>query len=283
VRLCQSTRRSLQGRRWRAPAFRKTCLSRFHSHVPQSQPVAKSTETCFEGPFGEVIRTSGPMAKANPFRFSTKYQDDETDLLYYGHRYLKSSTGGWPNRDPLRELGHRVLLGMPIKKMRPDNGNLYGFTHNNPVNWVDIDGRDFNTPIELCNRQIENPTSDFILGCCNMRGHDFYRWPDGNGGYGSVGFQDPHGKDGDLPKSDHPENARTCQKCEKNGGKLKYGSGSAAGKSSDDASDAEIQDCLKNRPIKGNYGGLRNNCNDWAGGAAKDCGLTCNGNPYLVK
>ena len=34
------------------------------------------------GPFGEVIRATGPMAKINPFRFSTKYQDDETDLLY---------------------------------------------------------------------------------------------------------------------------------------------------------------------------------------------------------
>src|SRR5208283_4718650 len=28
------------------------------------------------GPFGEVIRATGPMAKANPFRFSTQYQDD---------------------------------------------------------------------------------------------------------------------------------------------------------------------------------------------------------------
>ncbi len=33
------------------------------------------------GPFGEVIRATGPMAKVNPFRFSTKYQDDETDLV----------------------------------------------------------------------------------------------------------------------------------------------------------------------------------------------------------
>ena len=32
------------------------------------------------GPFGEVIRQTGPMAKANPIRFSTKYQDDESDL-----------------------------------------------------------------------------------------------------------------------------------------------------------------------------------------------------------
>jgi hypothetical protein len=28
------------------------------------------------GPFGEVIRGNGPMARANPFRFSTKFQDD---------------------------------------------------------------------------------------------------------------------------------------------------------------------------------------------------------------
>jgi RHS repeat-associated protein len=29
------------------------------------------------------------MARANSFRFSTKYQDDETDLLYYGYRYYE--------------------------------------------------------------------------------------------------------------------------------------------------------------------------------------------------
>jgi RHS repeat-associated protein len=45
------------------------------------------------GPFGEVIRATGPMAKANPFRFSTKYQDDETDLAHYGYRYYSASTG----------------------------------------------------------------------------------------------------------------------------------------------------------------------------------------------
>jgi RHS repeat-associated protein len=55
------------------------------------------------GPFGEVIRATGPMAKANPFRFSTKYQDDETDLLYYGYRYYNASTGRWLSRDPVGE------------------------------------------------------------------------------------------------------------------------------------------------------------------------------------
>ncbi len=57
------------------------------------------------GPFGEVIRATGPMAKANPFRFSTKYQDDESDLLYYGYRYYNASTGRWISRDPIGERG----------------------------------------------------------------------------------------------------------------------------------------------------------------------------------
>lgn len=55
------------------------------------------------GPFGEALRGSGTMAKANPLRFSTKYEDDETDLLYYGHRYNNANTGRWLSRDPSSE------------------------------------------------------------------------------------------------------------------------------------------------------------------------------------
>jgi len=62
------------------------------------------------------------MAKANPFRFSTKYQDDETDLVYYGYRYYNTSTGRWLIRDPLEEEG-----GL----------NPYGFVGNNPLDESD--------------------------------------------------------------------------------------------------------------------------------------------------
>jgi len=64
------------------------------------------------GPFGEVIRITGPMARVDPSRFSTRYQDDETDLLYYGDRYLNVSTGGFLSRDPLAEAGERLLLDL---------------------------------------------------------------------------------------------------------------------------------------------------------------------------
>ena len=79
------------------------------------------------GPFGEVIRSTGPMAKANPIRFSTKYQDDESDLLYYGYRYYKASTGTWVSRDPKEERG---------------GDNLYCFIRNSPENHIDRLGLD---------------------------------------------------------------------------------------------------------------------------------------------
>jgi len=77
------------------------------------------------GPFGEVLRATGPMAKTNPFRFSTKYQDDETDLLYYGFRYYTASSGRWLSKDPIGEQG---------------GNNLYAFTGNDGVNHVDAFG-----------------------------------------------------------------------------------------------------------------------------------------------
>jgi RHS repeat-associated protein len=72
------------------------------------------------GPFGEVIRATGPMAKANPFRFSTKYQDDETDLLYYGYRYYNASTGRWLSRDPIFEAGGPNLYAFVANGMGID-------------------------------------------------------------------------------------------------------------------------------------------------------------------
>jgi RHS repeat-associated protein len=78
------------------------------------------------GPFGELIRKSGVMANANPFRFSTKYQDDESDQLYYGYRSYNPSTGRWLSRDPIGEAA-----GL----------NLYGMVDNSPVTSVDRDGQ----------------------------------------------------------------------------------------------------------------------------------------------
>jgi RHS repeat-associated protein len=77
-------------------------------------------------PFGGPIRCEGAFAKANPFRFSTKFTDDETGLLYYGYRYYSPTLARWISRDPIQEIG-----GL----------NVYAFCHNKPVSHYDNDGR----------------------------------------------------------------------------------------------------------------------------------------------
>jgi RHS repeat-associated protein len=62
------------------------------------------------GPFGEPLRATGPMAKANPFRFSTRFTDDETDLLYCGYRFYNQNLGRWPSRDMIEEVGGAACL-----------------------------------------------------------------------------------------------------------------------------------------------------------------------------
>ncbi len=47
----------------------------------------------------------GPYAFRNPFRFSTKYFDAETNLGYWGYRYYWPKLGRWLSRDPIGELG----------------------------------------------------------------------------------------------------------------------------------------------------------------------------------
>jgi RHS repeat-associated protein len=117
--------------------FRNPCRSQLRSHLAATQPSPKNRPTCFEGPFGELIRATGAMAKANPFRFSTKYQDDETDMLYYGYRYEKD--GKWLNRDPLGEPGFEELRRRK-SNVFGDGPNLYAFVGNAPVNRIDAFG-----------------------------------------------------------------------------------------------------------------------------------------------
>ncbi len=77
------------------------------------------------GPFGELIRATGSKVDEFNFRFSTKYEDAETGLLYYGYRYYDPVTGRWLSRDPIGEEG---------------GPNLYGFVYNSPEQFYDILG-----------------------------------------------------------------------------------------------------------------------------------------------
>jgi RHS repeat-associated protein len=84
-------------------------------------------------PFGEPLRADAPdsVVADQPFRFSTKYTDSETGLVYYGRRYYDPKQGRFLGRDSIEELGGR---------------NLYGFCGNNGVNRWDMLG---NLPSEV--------------------------------------------------------------------------------------------------------------------------------------
>ncbi len=105
----------------------------------------KSTGARYEySPFGELLRATGPMAKLNPFRFSTKFCDDESGLVYYGYRYYNPAQGRWVGRDPSVEQAfvdpNQQLTGDDLLSKATEPTFL--FVDNDAINNVDLDGRD---------------------------------------------------------------------------------------------------------------------------------------------
>jgi RHS repeat-associated protein len=66
-------------------------------------------------PYGNTISSSGTLASANVYRFSSKELHVNSGLYYYGYRWYHPNLQRWLNRDPIGENG-----GI----------NLYGFVRN---------------------------------------------------------------------------------------------------------------------------------------------------------
>jgi RHS repeat-associated protein len=124
----------------------------------------KKTAEYEYSPFGIVLKQTGPQANTNPFRFSTKYHDNETGLVYYGYRYYNPIIGRWLNRDPMEEPGLETLHNLVsfdtspasedafiFELAQPDilsadespltEGNPYLGMRNNHASYIDPDGR----------------------------------------------------------------------------------------------------------------------------------------------
>lgn len=194
----------------RRSTFRKTACSAKRAYWPVNTPFPARVRTTNLGPFGELLRATGPMAKANPFRFSTKYQDDETDMLYYGYRYYSASTGRWLSRDPLREISLLVSIDSS-KQKRPDStrkklipdtsafathkrrcvrtdpddtASLYAFVWNHPIGRVDVLGLDVYKVVIY--RKDD--------ACCGCAHHRVIVGDNGNGGFYMLDVQNPTGR-----------------------------------------------------------------------------------------
>ena len=80
------------------------------------------TDTYTYEPFGNCTHTG---TSTNPFRFSSEYYDEETELAYYNYRYYSPDLGRWLSRDPIEEL---------------DETSLYIAIRNNSVSIWDANG-----------------------------------------------------------------------------------------------------------------------------------------------
>jgi RHS repeat-associated protein len=131
----------------------------------------QSAATYDYGPFGEPLRHSGEYALLNPYRFSTKYTDDETGLLDYGLRYYNPNTGRWPNHDPIGERG---------------GCNLYGFVANDPLNLIDLLGNKIITNEEESYRNNVKESLQKVAGgtlkwvCEEMKGLNINNFDESN-------------------------------------------------------------------------------------------------------
>ena len=93
-----------------------------HTHSTSRATVSFVSHDPETSPFSAVVTSTGPMAKINPFRFSTKWWDEETGLGWWGMRWYSPEIAKWLSRDPIGEDGGE---------------GLYAFVINSPILRVD--------------------------------------------------------------------------------------------------------------------------------------------------
>ncbi len=87
-------------------------------------------------PYGNIVSMSGPLAGANKYRFSSKEWDSPAGLYYYLYRFYDPNLQRWPNRDPLGDIGFRILM----RRHGFADQNLYSFNGNDPLDHIDAFG-----------------------------------------------------------------------------------------------------------------------------------------------
>jgi RHS repeat-associated protein len=112
-------------------------------------------------PYGELwVEKTIAGSERLPFRFTGKEFDEETGLYYYGARYLDPKVSRWLSTDPA--VGEYIPSAPVNDEARRRNGNLpgmggiynlvnfhlYHYAGNNPVRYIDPDGRDHGIALE---------------------------------------------------------------------------------------------------------------------------------------
>ncbi len=117
-------------------------------------------------PYGRTISSSGSLASANGYRFSSKEHFDRgiqtgwMPLYYYGYRWYAPIMQRWVNRDPLGEAGFEVLR-QGRASVLGDGPNLYEFIRNQAINSFDPQGLDVQWDPNIPTPQIPGGSTDY--------------------------------------------------------------------------------------------------------------------------
>ena len=101
-------------------------------------------------PYGEtwVEKTQNQGLEYLPYKFTAKELDEETGLYYYGARYLDPKYSMWISTDPaLSYYVEGKSNGSSGGIYNSINLNLYHYAGNNPIKFVDPDGREEDKPV----------------------------------------------------------------------------------------------------------------------------------------
>ena len=119
-------------------------------------------------PYGEtwVEKTCNTGNEFLPYKFTGKEIDEETGLYYYGARYLDPKYSLWISADPAlgdyipgvgkataNDIGNLPGMGGAFNHI---NFNLYHYAGNNPVKYVDPDGKS-DDPYSVTGRYMGEP------------------------------------------------------------------------------------------------------------------------------
>lgn len=121
--------------------------------------------------FGEQVDLTWPTNKVTE-TFTGKEKDDETELSYFGARYLDQMLGMWVSVDAKRQF---------------NSPYLYAGNGMNPVNGVDEDGDDFmKTNWKYSdNRRWAIGYTEYYSGTPDKPGQLLGHWPSHSGGQGT--------------------------------------------------------------------------------------------------
>lgn len=97
-------------------------------------------------PFGSVLSDVQTTGYENNLKFTGKELDEDTGWYYYGARYYAGDRARFMSQDPVF-----LAIGASTKDLKtladPQSLNSYAYTRNNPIKYIDPDGKFYQVPI----------------------------------------------------------------------------------------------------------------------------------------